>query len=527
MNTSLLRVAGIVKADFLVRFRRTSTLVIFLLLCVTAYLWVPDPSTGRTLLQIDKQRALLNSAALSAATSSLCTLLLSLLGFYMVSNTLRRDIQTRTGFIIASTNMRNTEYLIGKLLGNIVFLSAVAFGFMVSCMGMQIVRGEAPLQPLVFLKHYAFIVPPTIVFVSAFALVFESVRFLSGKFGDIAYFFLWAFMLTGSAILSDHPGAGFQWASCFDTSGLAFILHQFKVVAHTDSVSIGSTMDFNKALPPYVFPGFSISASDILPRLFSTFYPLLFLPVAMFFFHRFDPTRIKATAQKAHRNILMRVNQWLKPLTRPLQVFTMSGKSSFARTLISDAVLSFQLYPVALLLILGFWIATAVNPVANIRSGVLPAVFPIIAVVLADLSTREQTSGTRSLIFSTPRVRSLFVWWKFGSAWLVAILFVLVAMAKLGFADPRSALSLLIGTIFVAAAATALGSMTSNPKAFLAVFLLFWYVVMNAGQASPEFDFAGWFQTATATVRMTYLALSVAMLAAAEGVYRLQLRRRY
>jgi len=62
-------IAAIIAADFRIRFRRLSTLVIFLLLSAVAYAWVPAPSTGRTLLQINGQRALYNSAAVGMARS--------------------------------------------------------------------------------------------------------------------------------------------------------------------------------------------------------------------------------------------------------------------------------------------------------------------------------------------------------------------------------------------------------------------------------------------------------------------------
>jgi hypothetical protein len=180
------RILAIVKADFWIRFRRTSTLVIFLLLCIMAYMWVPDPSTGRTLMVLNGHRAIYNSAAIASASGALCAMFLLLFGYYMVSSTIRRDVQTRSGFIIASTTVGNFEYLIGKFLGNVVFLSAIAGGYMISSMIMQLVRGEAPVEPLVFLKHYLLILPPAICFVSVAALTFESIRFLSGRFGDLS-----------------------------------------------------------------------------------------------------------------------------------------------------------------------------------------------------------------------------------------------------------------------------------------------------------------------------------------------------
>lgn len=125
MKNSLSRIFSIVRADFLIRFRKPSTAAIFLLLCITAYLWIPDPSTGRALLQIKDQRALYNSAALGMATASLLTLILGFVGFYMVSSSIQNDIRTRTGFVIASTSIKSYEYLLGKFFGSLIFLSAV------------------------------------------------------------------------------------------------------------------------------------------------------------------------------------------------------------------------------------------------------------------------------------------------------------------------------------------------------------------------------------------------------------------
>lgn len=51
----------------------------------------------------------------------------------MLSNTIRRDVQTRTGFVLASTTMRNSEYLVGKFFGNFVFLLAITIGFIDQC----------------------------------------------------------------------------------------------------------------------------------------------------------------------------------------------------------------------------------------------------------------------------------------------------------------------------------------------------------------------------------------------------------
>ena len=96
-----------------------------------------------------------------------------LFGFYVISNAIRRDVITRCGVIAASTPMRSGEYLLGKFLGNLAFLATFVCGFMLSSMVMLAVRGEARLEPLVFIGQYLLLTPAAIVFVSAVAVLFE------------------------------------------------------------------------------------------------------------------------------------------------------------------------------------------------------------------------------------------------------------------------------------------------------------------------------------------------------------------
>ena len=73
MSERLQRLIAIVRADFLIRLRRPSTVVVFLLLSAIAYLWVPAPSTGRALMQIKDQRVLYNSASIAMATANIAS----------------------------------------------------------------------------------------------------------------------------------------------------------------------------------------------------------------------------------------------------------------------------------------------------------------------------------------------------------------------------------------------------------------------------------------------------------------------
>lgn len=512
MSERFHRLAAIVRADFLVRFRRPSTVVVLLLMSACAYLWVPDPATGRALIQVAGSRAIYNSAAIGMATAMLGTIFIGLFGFYVVSNAMRRDIQSRCGFVIASTTMRGSEYIAGKFAGNVVFLTVFMSGFMLTSMAMLIVRGEAPLQPLVFAWQYVVLVTPSIVFVSAVAITFESMPVLRGKFGDVLYFLLWSGSVGVVAVAVEKGGS--PWLRYFDFSGFAFAMDSIKSSMHTVQMSIGAS-SFDATKPPVVFPGLRLTRDWVLPRIGATLLPMLLLLVARFFFHRFDPSRIRAVAQKSGRSWTGRLNAIAKPIARLVTALipTRNAAAADARATIADL-------PLIAPAILGF-------AIASLSADVLPIAMAAMAIAIADIASREKRAGTTAFVFAAPRLRNGFVLWKFSSTLLLATLFLAAPIARAIAARPSAAIALVVGIAFTCAAATALGIVSANPKTFMVAFLTFWYLVMNDKGLTPALDFAGFYGIATPPVIASYAATALAFLTLAHLFHRYELRRRW
>ena len=530
MKERLLRLVAVVRADFLIRLRRPSTVVVFLLLSATPYLWIPDPSTGRALIQINGQRALYNSAAIGMATAMLGTIFIGLFGFYVVSNALKRDVLSRCGYVVASTTMRGSEYIVGKFAGNVVFLTVFMAGFMATSMVMVLVRGEAPLEPLVFIRQYLLLVPPSIVFVSAVAIVFECTPLLRTKFGDVLYFFLWMSVL-GSVVALIEKGLGKAWAPYFDVSGMGFLLDQMKTYYHTESLSIGSST-FDAAKGPLAFPGLQADARWLMPRIVSSIWPVALLALARVFFHRFDPARVRATGERAKTSWMGRFNAMAKPLARlfvgVVQTFVpMTGRPTLVRAAVVDALTTIASFPLIVIAMIGFAIAAMSAGGKSIFTGLMPIAFAGCAIAIADVACREKRAGTMALVFATPALRTRFVLWKFLSTLMVATVMIGIPLARAIAARPSAALPLLVGFAFTCAAATALGIVSSNPKTFLVVFLTFWYVTTQDKGASPSLDFAGWFGTVTPVVIAAYAGLGLAFLAAAQLFHARHLARSY
>jgi hypothetical protein len=502
------RVAAIVRADFLIRFRRPSTVIVFLLLSGFAYVWIPDPATGRTLMQINGSRVLYNSAAIGMATSMLASMFIGLFGFYVISNAVRRDIDSRCGYVIASTTMGTSEYIVGKFLGNVVFLTTFIGGYMAASMAMLLVRGEAPLEPLLFMKQYAIMTPSTIVFVSVVAIVFESIPFLSGRFGDVAYFFLYATSLGFVVNMMMHGGGAARY---FDVSGFGYLMEQTQHTLHTKSMSIGSS-PFDAAKPVLVIAGFSLRGGAWATRIVSTIASIPLLLVAGLFFHRFDPARLRAAAVKGKRGWMGQLNAMARPLVRPIAALPVRGAA------LKDAILTFASTPFTGIALIGITIASIAAPAS------LPVMFAIAAIFIAGVASRDGSAGTLGLIYAAPRLRERFVTWKLASSAIVTLLLLAAPLVQSAIVNPSRVPALLIGIAFIAAAATSLGVISGNPKTFIVCFLTFWYVVVNDGGKTPAFDFAGFFATPAVTVTLTYAAISVALLATAEVVHRTRLR---
>ncbi|HEY0368730.1 MAG TPA: hypothetical protein VGC85_03965, partial [Chthoniobacterales bacterium] len=491
---SLGRIIAIVRADFLVRFRRVSTVVVFLLLSAFAYVWIPAPSTGRTLIQINGQRAIYNSGAIGMGTASLAMMFVSLFGYYVISNAIRRDITSRCGFVAASTPMRSIEYLLGKFCGNLAFLVTFTAGFMLSSMAMLLVRGEAPLEPLVFVRQYLLLTPAAIVLVAAVAVFFESIPLLAGKLGDVAYFFL--FMIFIGVVAANEVSRGrFPWARAFDFTGFGFMLDQLQHTLHTDAVSIGAS-DFDPTKPTIVFPGLTMTRDWIAPRLLSLLLPLGLLPLAALVFHRFDPVRIGRATGKSQRNWLGRLQALAKPFSRRAAGVLMipAHGSSLAAAMWIDAVLTMTLSPLVFVAFLALSIAALVAPLAS----TLPTIFAVLAIIISDVATRDLRAGTTASLYSVPRLREHFATWKLGSTVMLSFIFCALPLLKAAGTIPARVPMMALGIIFVGAAATLLGIVSGNAKTFIVVFLTFWYVVVNDKGASPLLDFAGFFGTANA-----------------------------
>ena len=475
-------------------------------------------------MQIEGGRVIYNSATVALGTGVFCSLVLSLIGYYLISNSFRRDILSRTGLVIAATPVTNARYVVGKFFGNALYLGAIIMGCMLSAMVMFLIRGETAIQPLVFLTTFVWILIPTAGFCAAIALVFESVPALSGRAGDVIYFFLWAGLLAVPIALFEN-GVRLFWIHGLDIVGLVPVLEQLQSRFHTTSMSIGST-SYDASRPAVLFSGIEWSWRIIGERFLTIVLPAGLLAVAAQSFHRFNPAKIKLSARHSKRNLMGWLNALLKPVTRHLQRLVPAGGrgASMVNSIRADVLATLALSPLTTLAMLIIAVLSISLDVRSVREGVVPVIVVALVMGLADCATRDSSGGMMNLLFTAPGLKRNYVFWKLASALALTFCFTLIPIIRMWSDLPSSGVSLLIGSFFLASAAVGLGILARSQKAFIALILMILYISLSAAN-EPALDFAGIHANATGAVQVWYGVLSVGLVLAGAARHAVRARR--
>ena len=524
MINKLIEIRSVILMECILRFRRSTTPILFLILCGAAFLLMPETSSGGVMFLIGNRRVLLNSAATALTSAIMGGLVFSLVGFYLISNSVSRDLQTGVGKLIAATPLSSLRYLAGKLAGNIVYLTAMATVFMIACMGMHLLRGEMPLEPIVFVQTFGIMFLPSIPCIAAIALMFECVPFLSGRGGDVLFFFFWTLTLALPPALVS-ASKGHAWILAADFTGLGFFVKEIISVTGATNFTIGYA-PFNAALSPVFFSGLKWISEIVILRLASVLFTIPFFGIAWVAFRRFDPARgsshEKAKTGKIARLWQTVVSVWLR-IVVPRGGWLV-GPPSLVKAIALDVRLTLALYPIFFIVIASSLFSSLLAPMSAIRTSILPITFFILVPLLASISTRDRQRNTARLIFSAPCIRQQFVLLKFFSSLLTTVLVGFIPLLRLSLDDPFGAAAALNGMLFMASAATLLGLLTGTPKTFVVMFLLFLYTATSS-KTTPAFDFAGLQGIATPSIVLLYAVASILMVVAAFGFERWRMNR--
>ena len=547
------RLYHLARADFLERARRHGFLVTLLFCVYAGYAFLP-PNPGKyATLVMESHRGVYNSAWVGTAVAMLSAAFLSLIGFFLVKNAIERDRHTRVGQILATTPVSRVQYTLGKTLSNFTVLAAMTLVVATACIVMQLLRGEdRSIDLYQIFAPFVLITLPALMVTAALAVWFETLPVLRGGMGNVAFIFLWGFLLGGNfdrdfdRPRNDPLGTGVAMPSMLAACQEAF--PDFDPADAGVSMGVNVKGEGEWLLTTFTWEGVDWTAQNVTWRLSWVLLGLALGAAAAIPFDRFDPSRGRAErAPGARRHARApRVGSLIHSRRRVAG----GGAPAQRHALVPDAASDVRLTPLPAAargnrfgaLVLAEWklivrglrwwyagplaviIASFTAPLAGVRAVVLPLAWFWPVLLWSKLGTREARHQTEDVLFSAPRplARQLAATWIAGAllavlaAWPVAVRFLI--------AGDRNALAAwCVGAAFIPALALALGVWTRSGKFFEALYTGLCYAVL---QSAAPLDFMGAIPAATeGGYALVYAAITAGLLLAAVAGRRRRLLR--
>ena len=494
------------------RMRRLSTMVALLAVVAISWAMIDDPAGGHSLIVIDKARVLYTSSALALGSSALASILFGLGGFYLARGRTAEDIRTGAGSVIGATPVGNLVFLAGRWLGAMAYLGALALALMGTIVVCHALRGDGPIQPLVYLTTYCVILLPGIVFAASCAVLFDNWAPLMGKRGDLLFFLLWVGQMTLVGIVqsSGAPDAGL---SVFDFTGLlasmATLANYFDP-AHT---SVGGGIPFDAAKAPLLLPAFPWTAKMVWMRSAAVLIAALPLAAAVLLFHRFSPDKVKASRSRPRRSPLALVDGWLRPLSRLVQpLFALAARlPGWCGQVLADVALTLAASPSAIAVLI---VALGASLLVDVRllGPVLLACAACWGILVSDMSTRDFQAGAEDMSGVVKGGGAGRYLRQYAATVVLGAMFMGVITLRFAMHDPVRAAAVVTGIVALGAIAHLLGRCSRTPRTFLALFLFALYVAINATKV-PMIDAVGFNGVANLQSVLTYLAIGMGALA--------------
>jgi hypothetical protein len=546
----------LIKADFVERIRRYSTFIVIGTTIFLTFLYLPPLGARYLGFNLGLLRGVYNSAWVGGTVTVLTVILMALPCFYLVKNAITRDHQTGVGQILATTPLTKVQYTLGKMLSNWIYLAVLAGVALVAAMGIQLLRAEVVrIELMDYLTPYLLITLPTMALIASLAVLFESVSWLRGGFGNVAFFFLFlvGYWMLAAISFSILPRV-------VDTGDPVFTL----VPEPTGAMTIfGGMMLAGKAQIPdylgglayfeltgklettktFVWRGLSWDLIFVLIRLVWVGIGIGIASLAAVFFNRFDPAQEdlspegKSTTKHAEESQRIVTSSLLHPNLSNLSKARLSSLSDRSTTNLLSTILSCVGCELRLFLksVPWWWYLVSgglillqiLRPIQEARVIWLSLAWLWPLLLWSQLGNREVQHNTHQMVFSTPypELRQLSAAWMAG--FILAIAIGSGVILRFLLAGHWSELfASLIGAAFIPALSLALGVWSGSSKLFEVLYLVLWalgpmnqiLLMLNLPPFTPMvyLDYLGVSDEAVSMgMPMIYLLISVVLLLSA------------
>lgn len=472
-------------ADFLERVRRYSFLVILGMVLWLGY----ATATGILVLSVPPNYVgEINSPWVGALMTVTVVMFLGWFGFYLVKGSVSHDYETGVGQIIATTPLSRPLYVLGKWLSNFAVLSILILILMVAGIGMNLLVGKAPLDGWALISPLLIVALPFMAIIAALAVLFDTISWLRGGFGNVVYFFLFVVLITpGIAVqpyepFLDFTGARLVGDSIAQAAQLAYPKSEYGF-SFTSLSSITAPQRFH-------YDGIEWTASLLLTRFFFVLVAFGLTLLASAVFDRFNTSGVSFGSRKRGK------------ISAPQSAIADSAPSpqGHLTPLYTARRFRFQALYIAELkmllkghqwwwyvILLGLVIAQFAVPQETSRSLAITWLWAIL--LLSGLGNREALHNTREIVFSAPRpaLNQLPALW-LASVTVIALVGLGALLRYLLDSETARLLAWMGGVLFIPSLALTMGVLTQSRKPFEIVYVTWMYIILND---APPLDFVG------------------------------------
>ena len=464
------------RADFLERVRRYSFLIMLGLGAFLGY----QVAVGNIALRLDIYRGEFNSAWVGSMMALIGSFFLGWFGFYLVKGSIARDRETGVGQIMAATPLTRLLYTFGKWASNFFVLMAMILVLAIASIGIQFLAGEnTHLDLLALLAPFLFVTMPVMALVAAIAVLFESIGFLSGGFGNVLYFFLFFMLFPFIDKLSAINPA-------LEPLGLGLFQQSMGAAAKAafPEYSGGFVLgDPATASSIFQWTGVHWTSDILLMRLALFGIAIALTLIASVFFDRFDASRHKPATKPTKKNA-SKTKPEPAPITKadsavqltPLKAST--GQFGFVRVLVSELKLLIKGQPWWWYAVAGgLFIAGLANPVETSRTYLLPFTWLWPVLIWSSLGNRAIQHNAQQMVFSSAAP----LWRQLPASWLAGFLVTLltgggVALRLISAGDSTGLLIWISAALFIPSFALASGVWSRGNKLFEVLYVTMWYL---------------------------------------------------
>jgi hypothetical protein len=527
MRQALAALAAQIGAETRTRLRSTGTIFTVLVLFAAAFAYIPPPNGRRVSIMWESAgeqvSGTYSAGFVGAVVGMLTAMLLPLVGFYLVTGSVRRDLERRVWPIVAATPTSAASYLLGKWVASVAYLLVLASLALVPAAVIFAQHGTGPFSLVDLLLPWLLMAPPAMMFTAAMALLFDVTPGLRGRGGYVVWFFAFGFLfmaIPGMFGRIMDPDPTNDRLTSYDPSGLVLFdrLLDRSMPEPVGSISMGVVI-LDEPVRRVAFPRLRLDGELVVTRLASAAWsaaPLL-AAIGMFSLtRRLAAPGGRRRERKAAVATAVAGGEVMATALPPATLHPRPTRPSAGRSIVAELILiwtaaSWLKWPLLLSAV-----ASLALP-GDARAAAMAAFLLLLAPPLAEVAAREALAGTAPVTFAQPGVPRSVVAWK---AAAVLLFVALVGLPVVLGAVLRSAAhggAMALALLFVAGAAVGLGYLTGGGKLFLGAYTALWYMAIQNG--SP-LDFSGAFAGPDLGKGGLFVAVAAVALVAAAAVER-------